>query len=111
MLGIERGELPDLFARELPFQPRKGRACVIGALRILHHLPESLETRILLSMKCEGRRREIGEQAEFISLGEDHFAGAGFLWQDLPRWCAIRRYRNPPMRGIPGIALNSGRVR
>ena len=50
---------------------------------------------------------EIGEQAKLIALGEDYFARAGFLRQDLPGGRACFGDRGEPMRRIAWL-LNGG---
>jgi len=76
--------------------------------RVLHHLPESLEASVPLAVKFKRGGREIGEQAEFVALRQDHFTGAGFLRQNFPRRRAFLRHRRHQCAGYFGSRVMAG---
>src|ERR1043165_1556644 len=104
VLRFERSHLRHLLARILPFETGKLRTRIVRTFGIEHRLPESFEARVTFSMKYKRSRGEIRQQAEFIALRKNYFAGTCFLRQDFPirfLWIVNRR---PPVGGIMRIA-------
>ena len=102
VFGVEGCELRDLFAGVGPSDSGKSRAGISGAFGIFHHLPETFEARVAFAVKGEGRGGKIGEQAEFVALGENHFAGTGGLRENFPGGRAVGGNGCPPVSGVVG---------
>ena len=102
VFGVEGDHLGNLFARVSPMNSEEGCAWIIRAFGIFHHLPETFEARVAFAVKGEWRRGEIGEQAQLIALGKNHFTGTGGLRENFPRRCAIGGDGCPPVGGVVG---------
>src|ERR1700752_2141432 len=102
--GFEADHLRDLLAGKFPLDARKLSPRVIGAFRILHHLPEAFETCVTFSAKDKWRRSKVGKDSQLVTLGENYFAGVYFLRQDFPVRFFRIVYRRPPMCGITRVA-------
>lgn len=102
VFGVEGGELGDFCAGEGPGEAGELGARVGGVLGVFHHLPKAFEAGVAVAVEGEGCGGEVGEDAEFVALGEDDFAGTGGLGKDFPRGCAVGGNGCPPVRGVIG---------
>src|SRR5580658_593837 len=99
-LGLECRHLRYIFARMRPGDLWRARPWIVRAFRIEHHLPEALDACISLSSKVERRGSEVREDAQFVALGKNHFAGLRGRRENLPDGPLALRNRRPPACGI-----------
>ena len=98
----------DFVAGVLPLDAGGGGAGISGAFGVEHHLPESFDAGVGVGIEGEAGGGEIGEEAEFVALGEDDFAGGGLLRQDFPVGRGGSVDGCPPVGRVAGVAGGGG---
>ena len=109
MVGVEAGHRGDLVAGEFPAQTGKRGAGIVRAFGIFHHLPKAFHAGVAFAEKVEGRGGKVREQAELVAFGKDHFAEAGVLGENFPRWRAVGRHRREPVGWVSSSRSDSWR--